>query len=106
MVEAAATPVRLTHSYTTKQHLRFTPDGKHLVFARTLGAYIALVHIRAEGSEERVLFEERKDYIQEHPAWSADGKQLAFTTSDGYRTGRIGIFLCDAEGLSFSNFRP
>ncbi len=106
MTEALATPRRLTRSSTTKQHLRFTPDGKHLVFTRTVGAYLTLMQIRAEGSEERLLFEGRKDYIQEHPAWSADGKQFAFTVSDGYRTGRIGIFLSDAEGLSFSNFRP
>jgi TolB protein len=104
-VEPSA-PERLTRSLHTKQHLRFTPDGQHLVFSRTLGVNIRLTVIRSNGSEERDLFDGRKDFIQEHPAWSPDGKQLAFTISDGYRTGRIGIFLCTVQGLTFTEFRP
>jgi TolB protein len=99
-------PEQLTNSYHIKQHLVSTPDGTHLVFAETRGAYITLKAIRCDGSEERVLFPDRKDYIQQHPAWSRDGKRLAFTVSDGYRNGRIGIMVCDSNGMEFTNFRP
>src|SRR5262249_21669172 len=80
--------------------------GQHLVFAQTRGEVIKLMAVKADGSEEQPLFKDRKDYIQQHPAWSPDGKRLAFTISDGHRTGRIGIFLCDAAGMSFTNLRP
>src|SRR5206468_400508 len=99
-------PVRLTHSYHQKQHVRFTPDGQHLVWAQTIGARITLMRVAAAGGTEQPLLEGRDDYIQQHPAWSANGKQLAFTVSDGHRTGRIGIMVCAAEGLKFSNYRP
>jgi TolB protein len=106
MPEQLQSPVRLTTSYQVKQHLRFTPDGTHLVFAETRGAYITLQVVKVDGTGQRPLFEGRTDFIQQHPAWSPDGKQLAFTVSDGQRTGRIGISLCDCAGLTFSNFRP
>lgn len=99
-------PERLTSSYHIKQHLCFTPDGSYLVFAETRAAYITLRAVKADGSDEQVLFKDRKDYIQQHPAWTRDGKRLAFTISDGHRTGRIGIFVCYAAGMNFSNFRP
>lgn len=98
---------RLTHSYHLKQHVRYSPDGKFLVYSLTKGPYLKLMYVPRAGGEEKALFPDRQDYIQQHPAWSPDGKQFAFTISDGHRTGRIGVYLCDAgEGLTFSNFRP
>ena len=100
-------PKRLTNSLHVKQHLRFSPDASHLVYARTIGAYIRLMKVKTGGGEEQLLFPDRKeDFTQQHPAWSPDGKQMACTINVGRRTGRIGISRCDADGMTFSNFRP
>lgn len=99
-------PMLVKRSEAVKQHLRCTPDGTHLVYAQTRGPIIQLRAIKTDGSDEQPLFKDRTDFIQQHPSWSPDGKRLAFTVSDGHRTGRIGVMLCDAAGMSFSNFRP
>src|SRR5688572_9733590 len=102
-----ATATRLTSSLHHKQHLRFTPDGRHLVYARTIGPRITLMSAPRGGGAERVLFPDRRDdFMQQHPAWSPDARRLAFTINDGLRSLRIGIFQCDADGLTFTNFRP
>ena len=62
-------PKRLTTSFHFKQHVRFSPDGSHVVYARTIGPRIRLMKVGSQGGEELPLFPDRKDdYIQQHPA--------------------------------------
>lgn len=100
-----ASPRRLTHTGHAKQTPRCCPDGRHLVYAQINGARITLRYVSLEGADDRPLFAGRDDYIQQHPAWSADGRRLAFTVNEGFRNGQIGVHACDAEGLEFREFR-
>lgn len=102
---AAHTPQRVTSTLHHKQHLRFSPDGSRLLYARTIGPRINLVAVAGDGAEQP-LFPDRQDYIQQHPAWSPDGTRFAFTANDGYRNLRIGVLVCDADGMALSNVRP
>ena len=38
--------------------------------------------------------------LDDYPAWSADGKRLAFTSNRG---GNFDIFVCDADGQNVTN---
>lgn len=100
-----AEPRRMTSSELVKQHVRFDPRGDRLVYSRTVGPLLTLMTVDLSGGEEQKLFPDRNDFIEQHPAWSPDRRQFAYTISDGHRTGRVGVMKCDiGEDGSFSNF--
>jgi TolB protein len=98
--------VRLTQSFYPKHHLTVTPNSKRIVFARFKGVHMTLMTVASGGSEERVLIENSPDYVQQHPVFSPDGKHLIYCGNVGYRTGGIGLYLCDVDDLKCSHVRP
>src|SRR5262249_33573678 len=76
---------RLTRSSFPKFFLQYAPDGSRLAYCRhhenrraankiLVGARI----VRADGTDDRPLLPEYETQVQvqEHPAWSSDGKRL------------------------------
>ena len=113
--EPGQVAVRLTHSYHSKFSLNYSPDGSHVTFTRhhpnrraagqvLMGLWI----VDADGSNERRLLEahDRDVQIQEHAAWSPDGKRLAIT-GGGNDTGNAAkdVFICDVENFNAANPR-
>lgn len=99
---------RLTNTNHPKHHVAVTPDGRHVVFAEFKGARMTLMVTSIDGAASpRALMPDSGDYVQQHPAFSADGRRLAYTGSVGYRTGALGLYLCDVdtESMRCSNVR-
>ncbi len=107
---------RLTKTYFPKFFVCYSPDGSHLAYCRhhrnRRGANRVLVGLRvikADGSGDRPLLSEfdSQVQIQEHPSWSADGKQLLIS-GGGNDTGNSSkdTFVCDIdEKLQATNLR-
>lgn len=107
--------VRLTHSYQSKFFLSYSPDGSHITFSRHYAnrraagqVLMGLCIVAADGSDERRLLEahDREVQIQEHAAWSPDGKRLA-VTGGGNDTGNAAkdLFVADVDHFAASNLR-
>ena len=82
----------------------WSPDGKRIVFVHVslsgTDGQLEIHAMNADGSDSKRIVDPAKRPAQdEHPAWSPDGKQIAFTTT---RDGNQEIYLCDADG---SNLR-
>ncbi len=114
--DSGPTPVvRLTHSYHPKFFLSYAPDGSHITFSRHYAnrraaglVLMGLCIVAADGSDERRLLEahDREVQIQEHAAWSPDGKRIA-VTGGGNDTGNAAkdLFVADVENFAASNLR-
>ena len=98
---------RVTKSYFDKYFLRYSPDGSHIAYSRhhrnprqankiLVGARI----MRADGTEDRPLLEDYESsvQIQEHPAFSPDGKFLV-VSGGGNDTGNSSkdTFICELD---------
>jgi TolB protein len=105
--DAAPAAVRLTQSYHPKFFLSYSPDGARLTFTRHYAnrraaqqVLMGLWMVDADGSNERRLLEahDREVQIQEHAAWSPDGRRIA-VTGGGNDTGNAAkdTFVCDVE---------
>ena len=78
----------------------WSPDGKRILFVHDslsgTDGQLELHLMNADGSDSKRLVTPAKRPAQdEHPAWSPDGKTIAFTTT---RDGNQEIYLCDADG--------
>jgi|GEM_PF-6723679 len=105
--DAAPAAVRLTQSYHSKFFLSYSPDGARLTFTRHYAnrraaqqVLMGLWMVDADGSNERRLLEahDREVQIQEHAAWSPDGRRIA-VTGGGNDTGNAAkdTFVCGVE---------
>ena len=70
----------------------FSPDGTRMAFMRTYDEETRLLVANADGSNESVLVSRRApDYLNMFwyaPAWSLDGKSIAFPVGQGDEDGR------------------
>lgn len=104
-MSALPIPRKLTQTRHQKQTPVSCPEGE-IVYAEINGAHIRLRVIAADGSGDRLLLPERDDWIQQHPAWSPDGRRLAFTGNEGFRNGQISVYVCEVDGLRCTGVRP
>jgi TolB protein len=113
--DPSAAVVRLTNSYHPKFFLSYSPDGSHITYSRHYAnrraagqVLMGLCIVAANGSDERRLLEahDREVQIQEHAAWSPDGKWLA-VTGGGNDTGNAAkdLFIADVENFAASTLR-
>ena len=98
---------RITRSYFSKFFLTYSPDGRRLVYSRHYdnrrAANKILMGLRivdADGTGDRPLLPEydAQVQIQEHAAFSPDGKRL-YLSGGGNDTGNSSkdVFVCDIE---------
>lgn len=84
---------QLTHSALWDVSPRWSPDGKHILFRRDLGAegqQLDIFMMDADGSNERRLtFHPKNDG---RAAWSPDGQHIAFSSS---RSGNREIYIME-----------
>ena len=73
----------------------FSPDGRQLVFARSLEGNWEIFRCDRDGGNIRRLTHSAQ--IDTNPAWSPNGRDIAFTSA---RSGRPHIYLMDAEGAN------
>tara|TARA_B100001146_G_scaffold157696_1_gene138845 strand:- start:21 stop:3266 length:3246 start_codon:yes stop_codon:yes gene_type:complete len=68
------------------RHTRVSPDGKRVVFNALGKLYI----VNVDGSNRKRLTKQHNG-LEYTPAWSPDGKQIAFTTWSDKQRGRIAL---------------
>lgn len=81
------------------------PDGPDaLIFVSVRDGDYAIFGSKADGSDAHRLSEEKGDpstpaglFFQNEPAWSPDGRRIAFASN---RDGRTHIFVMDADGTN------
>lgn len=93
--------VRLTRNSVDDFGAVWSPDGRRLVFSRTVGGGTALFVMRADGSGVRrlttpVVRPEGPASSDVTPAWSPDGRRIAFASDRA--GGSPDIWLVDADG--------
>lgn len=80
----------------------WSADGKRIVFVHVAlsgtDGQLEIHTMNADSTDSRRIVAPAKRPAQdEHPAWSPDGKAIAFTTT---RDGNQEIYLCDADGTN------
>jgi len=79
--------------------LVWSPDGAWLAFSKIRTDLIDAANIwvvQADGAEPSMLTHEPG--LQYHPAWSLDGKKLAYSAGHGY--GTYELYVMDADGTN------
>ena len=82
----------LTNNPRHDDNPSWSPDGKHIAFARA-GRNREIYVIDADGGNQRNLT--NNPFSDRDPSWSPDGKRIAFVST---RDGNREIYVIDAEG--------
>lgn len=80
------------------RHTRVSPDGKRVVFNALGKLYVSNV----DGSNRKRLTKQHNG-LEYSPAWSPDGKQIAFTTWSDKQRGRIAVVSSNGGKPKFLN---
>ena len=72
------------------------PDGKRIVFTSKRNDNVDIYVMDADGKNQRNLTKDRHD--DRVPAWSPDGKHIAFVSYRGNDSGGIDIYVMDING--------
>jgi Tol biopolymer transport system component len=94
---------RLTQNPAQDQDPSWSPDSKHIIFSSIVGSnedpYAQLYVMDTDGSNQ-IRLTDTADGSNNYPAWSADGKKIAFSSS---RTGYSNIYVMNADGTNQVN---
>ena len=88
-------PTKLTNVLTDEWKFSWSPDGSMIVYSSHSDIYGIYV-MRADGSGKTVLLEDLHADLLD-PAWSPDGKFIAFTTTASMANGRIDVVRSDGS---------
>ena len=80
------------------RHTRVSPDGKRVVFNALGKLYV----VNVDGSNRKRLTKQHNG-LEYTPAWSPDGKQIAFTTWSDKQRGRIALVSSNGGKPKFMN---
>ena len=89
-------------------HAAWSPDGKQIAFGCAVGRRTDICVIDADGGKPRNLTlhpfgNPLHPFDDEHPTWSPDGRQIAFTSN---RESGVGIFVMDSDGNNQRRLTP
>ncbi len=86
---------RLTNSPENEHHPHWSPDGKSIIFSRTLADNTSdLFVINVDGSN-LLRLTNTPDASERYPDWSPDGKKILFSS---FGHPQSGIFVMNADG--------
>ena len=89
-------------------HATWSPDGKQIAFDCAVGRRTDICVIDVDGGNLRNFTlhpfgHPLHPFDDEHPTWSPDGRQIAFTSN---RESGIGIFAMDSDGNNLRRLTP
>jgi Tol biopolymer transport system component len=86
----------------------FSPDGQQIVFTRCGVPNCAIFRVQADGTGIIAIthFNSNGDIIDLWPAYSPDGKTIAFTSFNRNNGFLCAIYLVDADGSNFRILTP
>jgi Tol biopolymer transport system component len=76
-------------SRVSGRYPRWSPSGKWIAFIGFTGNGAALMVVRADGTHPRILYKQENLEINSTPAWSPDGRHIAFAIRHEFRQDRM-----------------
>jgi Tol biopolymer transport system component len=90
--------IRLTRTQANDTNPRISPDGQHIAFVSDRANKHAEIFVMdADGSNQTQLTTTTEGGESTAPAWSPDGKQIAFETT---RSGNSQLYVMNADGTN------